>query len=109
MDDSSKELMVIESALSSALTDNQNVDKIVDISDQLIARVRIIFKNGHQLSIISCKLMDGARNGFFEIAPFDKHAEFDQSLFDIEDQGDDILGYCDVERVKYYIQKIGEL
>jgi len=88
---------------------SSNIESIVDMSDEITKRMRVEFKNGHQLSIIYGLCTYGVDSGLFEIAIFDKVGEFDGSLFDEEDKGDDVLGYCDKEKVEHYVNKIGNL
>jgi hypothetical protein len=85
------------------------IEKIEDLSDDFITRMRIVFKNNKQLSIVKGFSTYGNNQGLFEIAPFNENEEMDGSLFDEEDKGDNVLGYCDVEKVYYYIKKIGLL
>lgn len=82
---------------------------IEDRSDSLMSRVRLTFQNGYGLSIIRGEYSYGGPQGLFEIAPLDKQGELDGSLLNEEDQGDDVLGHCDLDKVKYYIKKIGSM
>ncbi len=89
---------------------SSNIESIADMSDALMKRMRVKFKNGYQVSIIhGGGFTYGADVGCFEIALFGKDGEFDGSLFDEEDKGDDVLGYCDKAKVEHYVNKIGEL
>ena len=86
-----------------------NIKSITDKSDELTDRMRIEFKNGYQLSIIRGYVSYGYKSGLFEIAPFNKNGDMDGNLFDDNDKGDDVLGYCNKEKVEYYVNKIGNL
>ena len=88
---------------------NYLIEKIVDMSDPIMHRARVKLKNGYELSIIFGAYSYGVDQGLYEIAPFNKMGEMDGSLFDTEDQGDNVRGYCNVEKVKYYLKKIGSL
>ncbi|MGZ8172981.1 MAG: hypothetical protein ACXWT0_03755 [Methylobacter sp.] len=93
-----------------ALAALDNVMSIDDLSDRQIQRARVIFKNGYGLSIIRGPgLTFGGIEGLFEIAPFDAEGQIDGSLFDEEDEGGRVLGYCDVEKVQHYLIKIGSI
>jgi hypothetical protein len=85
------------------------IEKIENLSDSFFKRMRIYFKNGYQLSVISGKYACGGYLGLFEIAPMDQYEKFCPGLFDKEDQGDSVLGHCDNEKVIYYVNKIGNL
>lgn len=83
------------------------IDRIENKSDPSLqmTRMRIFFKNGLGLSVVQGPYSYGGDKGLFEIMP--SGGEDDQSLFDEEDEGDTVLGYLTAERVKYYINKIG--
>lgn len=87
----------------------QLVAEIEDRSNEIMKRVRITFKNGYGLSIIRGQYSYGDYAGLFEIAPININRELDGSLFDEDDQGDDVLGYCTPEKVTYYISKLAHL
>ena len=72
-------------------------------------RVRVYFKNGKELSIIKGEYSEGGDVGLFEIGPINANGELDRLLLDNDDRGDDTLGYCSVDKVNYYIQKIGQM
>lgn len=75
-----------------------------------IQRIRIIFHNNYQISIIRGSNTFGGRENLFEIAVFNPQTEnFDPSKFDDCDRGGDVLGHCSIEKVRYYIDKIGRL
>ena len=80
---------------------NDNIAHAYDNSDDSMRRIHITFKNGHTLSIIRGSYSFGGPEGLFEIMPDDS------SLFDDEDTGDEVLGYLSIERLNYYIEKIG--
>jgi hypothetical protein len=88
--------------------DDENIVKILIISENHVQRVRIHFKNAYQLSVIigvdpELDLTYGARNGLYEIAIFDKEGK----MINIEDNGT-VLGNCDIAEVKNWIKKVGE-
>lgn len=85
------------------------IESIEDMSDELMARARVKLKNGYELSVIRGQYSYGGEQGLFEIAPFNLKGEMDGSLFDEDDQGDDVCGYCDVEKVNHYLKKLGTL
>lgn len=74
----------------------------------LIQRVQIEFKNGLMLSVITGLGACCSTSHPYEIAVF-KDEEFNNSFLDEEDKGDDVVGYCDAEKVKKYINKIGSI
>lgn len=86
------------------------IEKIEDLSNSFLKRMRIYFKNGYQLSVINSERYSfGSDEGLFEIAPM-RHNEVDcPELFDEKDQGGYVLGCCDKEKVIYYVNKIGNL
>lgn len=90
---------------------NSFIEEIIDKSDERFKRARVKFKNGYELSIVagSFPSVYGTEGETFEIAPMNENNEFEPSLLDDEDSGDDICGYCDAEKVKYYINKIGNM
>lgn len=79
------------------------------IKDISMARMRIIFFNNYELSVIRGTLSYGGDQGLFEIAAFNSLGDMDDSLFDKEEQGGTVLGHCSIERVQYYINKIGSI
>lgn len=85
------------------------IAEVKNLSDDRVSRLRLVFKNGYQLSIIRGEFSYGGDQGLFEISPFDLEGCMNGGLFDEEDQGDDVLGYCNLEKVKYYVNKIGTL
>lgn len=84
------------------------IQSVRDNSGPYIKRLRIVFKNGYQLSIVQG---EGIYNGAstFEIAIFNLEGYLDGSLFDEENQGDNLLDYCDLAKINHYILKIGNL
>ena len=101
-----KELQV-ETTLN--LDNTDNIKSIEDKSEGEFKRIRIHFNNGCQLSIVRGNGTYGFNNGLFEIAPLNKDGKIDGSLFDKEDQDEDVLGYCDEDKINYYINKIGDI
>ena len=79
------------------------IEKVEDKSSPIMSRLRIYFKNGHELSIIRGEHSYGGEEGLFEIMPDD------ESFFDDDDDGDVVLGYLTHDRVSYYIEKIGSM
>ncbi len=71
--------------------------------ESYMTRARIYFKNGHELSVIRGNFSYGGDKGLFEIMPSD------EKLLDGDGEGDSVAGYLSAERVKYYIDKIGNL
>lgn len=82
------------------------IDRIEDKSCSIMDRMRIYFKNGTSLSVIQGEYSYGGPEGLFEIAIFSPDGEMNGDMFDDEDKGDDVLGYCSAEKVKYYINKL---
>lgn len=74
-----------------------------------MARMRIVFKNDFQLSVIRGQRSHGGEQGLFEIMIINPLGSKEYSLFDESDQGGEVLGYCSIERVRYYIDKIGKI
>ena len=106
MDKESKEIEVFN---ESGLVITDNVIDVKDTSDAFTKRVRVYFKNGLSLSVVRGSWTYGGDRGLFEIAPFNKDKEMDGNLLDGECRGDDVLGYCDVDKVNHYIAKIGKI
>lgn len=82
------------------------VDRVENKTSGYINRMRIHFKNGMGMSVITSKMLYGEKK-LFEIAIYDREGGFSGDYFDAEDHGDDVLGYCDTEKVEHYIRKIG--
>jgi len=80
----------------------ESVDDKSDHKSQM-QRARVHFKNGHSLSIIRGRDSYGGESGLFEIMPSD------EGFLDECDSGDQVLGYLTLERVSYYIDKIGRM
>lgn len=85
------------------------IDKVEDHSDALFKRAKVYFKNGMALSVVRGEWSYGGKEGLFEIAPISSTGEFDGDLFDDDDKGGDVLGYCDVAKVNHYIAKLGTM
>jgi hypothetical protein len=84
--------------------------QLYDCSNELFKRARLVFKNGYRLSIVIGPFSYGGRDGLFEIAIITPEGNIDDSALDDADQsGSGVLGYCDVNTVRYYISKISEL
>ena len=78
------------------------IDRIEERSDACIKRMRIFFKNGYELSIVRGMGTYGDEEGLFEIMPSS------EELIDKQDKGDSVVGYLSIDRVNYYIEKIGK-
>lgn len=77
------------------------IKNILDKSDHLIDRVRILFKNKHELSIIRSKYTYGGSKGLFEIMAL-------TSIPNISDY-DEPIGYCNISDLNKHIKYIGTL
>lgn len=85
------------------------ISKVEDLSNEYLDRVRVTFANRYSLSIIRGEGSYGGSDGYFEIAPLDQEGHMDGSLFDEDDQGDDVLGWCDLNKVNHYMRKLAHL
>ena len=83
-----------------------NIIKAEDKSESNMDRLTLTFANGYMLSIIRGEYSYGGSSGLFEIAPMKVNGDWAPELFDEKDKGDDVLGWCSVERVSYYINKV---
>ena len=84
-----------------------NCDEIVDVinlSDEMMMRARVIFKNDYQLSIVSGLYSYGGSDEF-EIAVFDPAGEF--ATEDVLDASDVVVGYLSAETVTRVIETVG--
>jgi len=84
---------------------------VTSVSNSLyenIQRASVAFSNGYTLSIIRGQYSHGGSEGLYEIAIINPNNEMDGSLFDEEDQGDDVLGWCTEDKVMHYINKIAK-
>lgn len=61
------------------------------------------FDNGLSLSVVSGPFLYGDEDAPFEIAAKNADGEIDGSLLMPEDQYEDVLGYCTMERVMEYV------
>ncbi len=89
---------------------------IKDVKDQSDSRTpenfQITFNNNNlNLSVIRGIHTYGYSEGLFEIGIIDNTTdEFCPDLFDIGDKnGDDVLGYCNKEKILHYIEKLGKI
>ena len=75
---------------------------------QRIPTNKVMVELGHYcLSIVKGEHTYGGPEGFYEIAPMTSVGrEWAPQWFDVVDQGDDVLGWCTLDRVEYYINKI---
>ncbi|MDD1626887.1 MAG: hypothetical protein LUQ26_05340 [Methylococcaceae bacterium] len=83
------------------------IETVKDDSDDSYKRIRIHFKNGMQLSVVRGPYSYGGEQGLFEIAALDRNDDWFPELWDEEDAGDCVLGYCDIDKVNHYIQRLG--
>lgn len=93
--------------LAESLDDNDLILRTEDKSYDWIKRIRIIFKNTLQLSIVKGDGTYGADKGLFEIAIINSKGQWMSELFDECDGGDNICGHLDHLRLAHYINKIG--
>ncbi len=82
------------------LTQLDFIDRVEDRTGCFMARMRIFFKNGRELSVIRGEFSLGGPQGLYEIMA-------DKDCYDEEDGGSAVLGHLTKERVIYYINKIG--
>lgn len=85
------------------------IARTIDNSDPYMNRVRVEFTNGYVLSIVRGDYSYGGDDGLFEIALINQQQELDGSLFDEGDRVDDVLGYCDLEKINHYVRKLAYL
>lgn len=91
-----------------SLLDLQFIDHIEDMSDYLIKRARVYFKNNKfELSIVYGFGTYGSNNGLLEIAIFDKDGNMTDFFYEDEYKNNPVLGYLTKEEVIEYIKKIG--
>lgn len=83
------------------------IKNVEDLSDGYTQKVRVYFENGLSLSVIRGKYTYGGSKGLFEIAILDSDGSFRRDMLEPEDQVDDVLGWCSVEKVRLYIRKVG--
>jgi len=98
--------------LQTYFPDTEQVKEVIDRSDDYCNRVYVAFKNGYGLSIVQGNYTYGGQEGLFEIAPMRTGATNEKwltNVFDPGDTGDEVLGYCTVERVQYYLHKVANL
>ena len=86
------------------LADNGITD-ILDLSDPMIYRARIKFKNGYQLSIIVIK-------AYIELGLVDVGNSYELAIIDDNGQmlsveGDDVIPHQSADEVKDWIKKVG--
>lgn len=84
-----------------------SIDHIENLSDSDMARARIHFKNGYELSVIKGFGSYGSKEGLFEIAIMRKDGEYANELY--EEGDSDVLGFLTLEKVMHYIDKTGRL
>lgn len=106
---SNNQISITALPLSLDLNIQDKIERVTNTSNEHTSRVRIVFKNGYELSVVRGQFTYGGERGLFEIAPINLEGNLDGSLLDEDDQGDDVLGYLTPERVNYYVEKIGNL
>ena len=93
--------------------DHSDIEKLLSefgFTESLsMARMRILFYNDFQMSVIRGAQSFGGREGLFEIAIYYPDIGMTDLYFDEHDKGDNVLGHCLAERVQYYIDKIGSI
>jgi len=104
-----KERMADLALMKNDLSKNDKVKGVTFSSDENFNRMRVVFNNGYELSIVNGTGSYGGNEGLYEIAPVNKKGNLDGRLLNDEDKGDDVCGYCDEEKVKMYINKIASL
>ena len=81
------------------------IDTVENYSCPNVARVRIKFKNGYQMSVIS-GLGHMFDSGLFEIAVFDRQGKMTNEPLGV---ADDVLGNLTVDQVNGWIELIGRI
>lgn len=74
-----------------------------------MARMRIIFHNDFQMSVIRGARSFGGSEGLFEIAVYHPLKGMTGEYFTGHDKGSEVLGHLDFEAVRNYIDIIGKL
>lgn len=97
----------VGASLSDSLCVADYIERVEDKSCPYMKRAKVYFKNGRSLSVIQGKGSYGGDAGLFEIAPYSSDGEMDGDLFDDDDKGYSVLGWCDVAKVNHYIAKLG--
>lgn len=88
--------------LKDNITKYSYIKELKDLSDSLIKRLRIIFKNGYELSIVHSKYVYCDENSF-EVALI-----YNNKLIETID-GAGVVGYVKFEQIVNYIEQIGKL
>lgn len=83
------------------------IDRIENLSDSYMTRMRVYLKNGYSLSIIRGEFSYGGNQGLFEIAPFDKNEVMDGKLLNFD--YDDVEGYLSKEDVLKKLIQLSEI
>ena len=99
-------LPILEAVEGTGLT--SEFEKI-EYRTEPIVGMSIFFKNGIILSVISGEFAQGGENTPYEIGIIDgrtKAGDFMPEIFDVNDIGDDVLGFQTADDVVYYIEKI---
>lgn len=82
---------------------------VTDRSDNDFKRVLLTFSNGYKLSVIQGRYAYVRNSGEYEIAGMLPDGSWATEHYDEEDQGDDVIGYCNVAKVIHYIYKLDAL
>ncbi|GEM_PF-5668806 len=101
-----KQYISISSAIKSVIDRFHSIDRT---SGTGVFGIRVTFKNGYALSIISGELAYVSPNTPFEIAILNSDMRFCGELLDDDDAGNDVVGECDTEKVCHYIRKTAGL
>lgn len=86
----------------------ESVNDITSVNMLELNRLKVTFKNGFQLSIINGKYAH-CGDDTFEIAILDNDGLMTVNFFDDEDKGDEIVGYCTLEKISHYMKKVAYL
>jgi len=85
------------------------VKEVTNIPHGKLNRLQVKFNNGLGLSIIEGKSAITDQERPYEIAIFDKTGLFTQEYTDDCDADDIVIGYCDVDKVMHYLNKISTI
>jgi hypothetical protein len=86
----------------------KHVIEVRENSDSIASRIRVLFDNGYELSVIYGPISYGYREGLFEVALFYDHNWCTEFLVDKE-IGDQVIGHCTKEDVINYMLRIIKL
>lgn len=88
------------------LVRRQKAVEIHDQSEPGIRRMRLIFANGFELSIIHGQFTFGGPRGLFEIAPFDQTGKMNGAVLGLTG---DVEGYLTADEVAERVRYMAEL